>query len=43
MVMSGMVMPCVGVCQLNLNKVCVGCGRSIEEIREAYEKIITKK
>jgi predicted Fe-S protein YdhL (DUF1289 family) len=43
MVMSGKVTPCVGVCQLNLSNVCVGCGRSIEEIREAYEKILAKK
>ena len=43
MVMTGKVMPCIGVCQLNLNKVCVGCNRTIEEIREAYEKIIRKK
>ena len=41
--MSGKVTPCVGVCQLNQNKICVGCGRTIEEIREAYEKILREK
>ena len=43
MVMSGKVTPCVGVCQLNQNKICVGCGRTIKEIREAYEKILREK
>jgi len=27
--------PCIGVCQLDENKVCIGCFRTIEEIREA--------
>lgn len=38
-----MASPCIGICKLNINKICVGCNRNIEEIREAYEKIITKK
>lgn len=28
---------CVGVCKLNEHKVCVGCNRTIEEIKEAYK------
>jgi predicted Fe-S protein YdhL (DUF1289 family) len=27
--------PCIGVCSLNKNKVCVGCWRTLEEI-EVY-------
>ena len=34
--------PCVGICKL-VNNVCIGCKRSIEEIKEAYEKRTTKK
>lgn len=26
--------PCVGVCQLNAEKLCTGCGRSLAEIAE---------
>lgn len=26
--------PCVGVCQLDAHKVCIGCHRSIDEICE---------
>ena len=33
---------CVGLCKL-VNNVCIGCKRSIEEIKEAYEKNNTKK
>ena len=33
---------CVGICKLDDQKVCVGCNRTIEEIKEAYEKNITK-
>ena len=33
---------CIRVCKLNEQKVCVGCNRTIEEIKKAYEKI-TKK
>ncbi len=33
---------CIGVCKLNEQKVCVGCNRTIEEIKEAYEKNIRK-
>tara|TARA_R100000935_G_scaffold90_1_gene275 strand:+ start:451 stop:564 length:114 start_codon:yes stop_codon:yes gene_type:complete len=34
---------CVGVCKLNEEKVCVGCFRTIEEIKEAYEKNTAKQ
>jgi predicted Fe-S protein YdhL (DUF1289 family) len=30
--------PCVGLCKLDENKVCIGCNRTIEEIKKAYEK-----
>jgi predicted Fe-S protein YdhL (DUF1289 family) len=33
---------CIGICKL-VNNVCIGCKRSIEEIKEAYEKVLTKK
>ncbi|EIT68114.1 hypothetical protein WQQ_45490 [Hydrocarboniphaga effusa AP103] len=26
--------PCVGICQLNADQLCVGCGRSLSEIAE---------
>jgi len=25
--------PCIGVCQLNSNYICTGCGRNIDEIK----------
>ena len=28
---------CVGICKLDDQKVCVGCNRTIEEIKEAYK------
>jgi len=34
--------PCIGVCKLDDNKTCIGCKRTIEEIKKAYEKV-TKK
>ena len=34
---------CVGVCTLAEKKVCIGCNRTIEEIKEAYEKNTTKQ
>jgi predicted Fe-S protein YdhL (DUF1289 family) len=27
--------PCIGVCKLNPDNVCVGCGRTIDEIIKA--------
>ena len=30
--------PCVGVCQLDKNKICLGCKRSIEEIMKAFNE-----
>ncbi len=32
---------CVGVCKLKDN-VCIGCKRTIEEIKEAYDKLVNK-
>ncbi len=28
---------CIGVCKLNEQKVCIGCNRTIEQIKEAYK------
>ena len=28
--------PCIGVCTLNKDGVCIGCERTLEEIHEAY-------
>lgn len=25
--------PCIGICQLDDNNICVGCGRTLQEIR----------
>jgi predicted Fe-S protein YdhL (DUF1289 family) len=33
------VSPCVGVCKLDDNNICVGCNRSIEEIKEAFKRL----
>jgi hypothetical protein len=36
--------PCIGVCKLDENKVCIGCFRTIEEIRQkGLERIPIKK
>ena len=29
--------PCVGICKLE-DDICIGCNRTMEEIKEAYEK-----
>lgn len=29
------ISPCIGVCKLDKDKICIGCGRSIEEIKKA--------
>ena len=36
------MIPCIGVCKLDNNKTCIGCKRTIEEIKRAYEET-TKK
>lgn len=28
---------CIGVCKLNEKQVCIGCNRTIEEIKKAYK------
>ncbi len=33
--------PCIGVCKLE-NDICIGCKRTIEEIKEAYDKLVIK-
>jgi predicted Fe-S protein YdhL (DUF1289 family) len=36
--------PCVGICKL-VDDICIGCNRTIEQIKEAYEsttKVISK-
>jgi predicted Fe-S protein YdhL (DUF1289 family) len=30
--------PCIGVCKLK-NNICIGCKRTIKEIKEAYDKV----
>jgi len=34
--------PCIGICTLK-NDVCIGCNRTIEEIKEAYENSMALK
>jgi len=34
--------PCIGVCKLDENKVCIGCFRTIEEIRQKGLERIAK-
>ncbi len=33
--------PCVGICKLKDN-ICIGCKRTIEEIKQAYDKLVNK-
>jgi predicted Fe-S protein YdhL (DUF1289 family) len=36
--------PCIGICKL-VDDICIGCNRTIEQIKEAYEsttKVISK-
>ena len=33
--------PCIGVCKLE-DDICTGCKRTIEEIKEAYDKLVIK-
>ena len=28
--------PCIGICTLNEDDICIGCGRTVQEIHEAY-------
>ena len=34
--------PCIGICKLK-NNICIGCKRTIEEIKEAYDKLVIKR
>ena len=36
------VTPCIGVCTLE-NDICIGCDRTIEQIKEAYENSMALK
>ena len=29
--------PCVSICRFNDDDVCIGCGRTVKEVHEAYE------
>ena len=35
--------PCIGLCRLDEKGVCLGCFRTIKEIKEAYEKTTERK
>ena len=35
--------PCIGICTLNDKDVCIGCGRTVKEIHEAYLRSIGEK
>ena len=35
--------PCIGICTLNENGICIGCERTLEEIHDAYLKSIGMK
>ena len=28
--------PCIGICTLNKDGVCIGCNRTVKEIHDAY-------
>lgn len=31
--------PCIGVCKLDDNNICIGCKRTIEEIKQAFQRL----
>jgi predicted Fe-S protein YdhL (DUF1289 family) len=35
------ITPCIGICKLK-DDICIGCKRTIEEIKEAYDKLVNK-
>ncbi len=35
--------PCVGICELNQQDVCTGCGRSLDEIGDWLEATAAEK
>ena len=40
--MDGKILtPCIGVCKL-VDNICIGCKRTIKEIKEAYDKLVVK-
>ncbi len=32
--------PCIGICTINKDGICIGCNRTVKEIHEAYLKSI---
>ena len=32
--------PCIGICTINKDGICIGCKRTVKEIHEAYLKSI---
>jgi len=30
---------CIGICKLDKYKICIGCKRSIEEIKQAFKDL----
>lgn len=35
--------PCIAICQLDDNKICIGCGRSVDEIMEWRKSTAERK
>lgn len=35
--------PCVGICRLNDKGICLGCFRTIEQIKDAFNNTTTKE
>jgi len=38
MIYNKKISPCIGICKLNDKKVCIGCHRTIEQIKKAFKK-----
>lgn len=34
--------PCIGICRLDDHGRCIGCQRTMEEIKQAYERLQAK-
>lgn len=37
------ISPCISICRLDNNDVCIGCFRSVDEIRKWYESTNDEK
>ena len=33
---------CIGICTLNKDDICIGCGRTVEEIHNAYHESVER-